>query len=525
MPTLNQYKVNDLNGRMNFSLVENPVIEPLDGPLFVEHLMLRFPEEIYSRGRDTHLYKFLTALVGESGAGILKKKSLIARMQFENAALNFQNLDNLYSPLIGFDRLPNETYTIDPKKSTLTEEEWRAIDAADKSYRNRAINYIRAARQGGTRKGIEDAASAAIGRPASVIENYRAIFDKNSDSPLGVKKYGFTDSVAEFIIRPEISVNQNTAEVFARLSINDETDTGYFNFIFGGVYSPNISVSQVSSASLLAALKALEELDVYDVIVQQTTTTSYIIKINSTVVSVDSLSLEVSNLDEPTNVSIDYSSTNSYMYTGLFGDPSPEYYNAFISHRSTTGLSERVDYKNYLDPYIQKNLDALVSRIQPQGTIFSVSPSQERYSTVGARSVFASSERFVVSRFVSASPAINYPQKDLLKGLILEAGVENEERNYPYVGVDMPTVFLTINAVIAYSGDARRDSVYGTQSFYAGTSPAYKKYISVHSGKFFDPVPRIYPFLKNVSDNAVFDPAYAIPNNNTYAIVKSTVTV
>ena len=79
MATLNQYRVNNTNGRLFFSIVQNPVVEPIDGPLFIEHLMLRFPEEIYSKSRDSHIYRLLTALAGDSGAGILKKKSLMAR--------------------------------------------------------------------------------------------------------------------------------------------------------------------------------------------------------------------------------------------------------------------------------------------------------------------------------------------------------------------------------------------------------------------------------------------------------------
>lgn len=525
MPTLNQYKVNDSNGQMYFSLVENPVVEPLDGPFFVEHLMLRFPEEVYSKSRDSHLYRFLTALVGESGAGILKKKSLIARLQFESVALGFQNLDNLYSPLIGFDRLPNEKYLIDPRKSTLTSEEWQAIEAADKAYRSRAAGYLQAARLGGTLKGVEAAASAAIGKSVSVTENYKYIFNRASDYPTDIKKYGTTNSVNEFVIRPEVNQNPSVTEPFARLAINSTNDSGYFNFVLNNEYSPNIYVPQVSSSTILSALLAFENLDSNNILVEQTTTTTYIIKFRSTDFEIGQLSIDVSNLDNFENVGLQQSSLSDLFYVGNFGDPSSEYYDAVISNSPTTGLSERTIFSDYLNPYVQKNLDNLVSKIQPQGTIFSISPSHQRYVPVKVNNVFASSEKFSVSRFVTGNASTNYGQSDPLNGKILEAGQENEERNYPYVGIDMPIVFLTVDTVIAYSDTATNDPAYDSDAFYNGSNPAYQKYPSTHAGKFFDPIQKIYPFLQNVDDNAIFYPSNILPVNDTNAIFKGALTV
>jgi hypothetical protein len=517
MATLNQYNLNNTNGRLFFSIVENPVVEPLDGPLFIEHLMQRFPEEVYTRSRDSHLFKLLTALAGDSGAGILKKKSLLARLQFESAALGFQNLDNLYSPLIGFDRLSDEKYLINPKTSTLTQEEWDAINSADTSYRRRATQYLQAARQGGTLQGIKDAASAALGQDVQVTENYKYFFDQYSDRPVGFKKYGITDSMNEFIIRPNVSATTVTQTPFALLSIlNTSADSFYFKY--NGDQTSEISPGFISEEIIRSVIEGLEEVEQGDVTVKQTTTTAYQIEFANSELDIERLSIgTASTVLTDDDVVLTQSSTNDVFYSSRVGDPSFEYYNAYVAGESTSGINERSDSLEYISPFIQKNLDTLISRLKPESSLFSIAPAKEKYVSVGINSAFASSEKFYVNRFVTGSPNIAYSASDLLTGKILESGIENEERNYAFANVDFPVLFMTVDTVIAYTNQAESNPYYNTSTFYSGAEPAYKTYESQYIGVFGEPVSKIFPFLQSYSSEILYSPEKILPSRNTEA--------
>lgn len=524
MPSLNQYQVNNTNGRLFFSIVQNPVVEPLDGPLFVEQLMVRFPEEIYAKGRDTHLYKFLTSLVGDSGAGILKKKSLLARLQYESVALSFQDLDALYSPMIGFDRLPGERYKINPKTNTLTEEEWQAIKAADANYRNRATLYLQAARLGGTLEGISKAASAALGQSVHVAENYKHIFDNESDSPVGFDNYGKTGSVSEFVIRPDVNKNTTIKEEFVVIQVNSPDLVENFRFVYDGEFASPLYLYELSSGMIISALYGLPQIEQGDVVVEQTTRSSYIMRFTRPELDLQKLSIEYTSSVKKEDISIAYSAVSDLFYIADVGESSTEYYNSVLDNSETENIEPRTELKDYIDPYIQKNLDTLINRLKPVPTVYSISPSRERYFPIEARSPFASSSKFSVSRFVTGNPSINFETTNLLNGKILEANVQNEERNYAFSNIEMPTVFMTIDTVIAYTNSGIFDPEYGTESFYAGNDPGYLKYNSVHAGKFFYPMPQVYPFLLNVSDSTVFSSNNILPINNTNAIFKASVT-
>lgn len=521
MATLNQYRLNNTNGRLFFSIVQNPVVEPIDGPLFIEQLMLRFPEEAYTKSRDSHLYKLLTALAGDSGAGILKKKSLLARLQYESAALSFQNLDNLYSPLIGFDRLPGERYFIDPKKSTLTSEEWDAIKSADTAYRKRALQYLQAARQGGTLQGIRDAAEAALGQSVQVTENYKYIFDQNSDSFAGYKKYGVTNSVSEFVIRPRVNINTSVQDDYAILNVFNSSS---FYFVYNGEQTELLYSDLLSEQTIRAVIEGFEEVEQGDVEVLQRTTTSYLIKFTNQNLDIQRLSLLYDTGYSASDIVLNQSSVNDLFYVGDVGDPSTDYYNAYVSN-SELPQENRSSSKDYIDPYIQKNLDDLVGKIKPESSLFSIVPSREKYVTVPTNSVFASSEKFSVNRFVTANPNVIYPDADKLNGKILEPGIENEERNYAFTGVDMPVIFMTIDTVISYTNYSGLDAQYNTESFYTGADARYKLYESRHAGLYPEPTSLIYPFFKNVSPDMIFSADQILPSRNTNAVYKGAVTI
>jgi len=213
MPTLAQL----LNGSSDPTLISlatsNPVIEPLDGPTSVDTVFDRFPEEVYQQGKDSHLYRLLSALGGDSGAGFVKAQVYAARLQFEAEFLNTAALDSFYGYQFNFPRLKSETYAgIDPDNEAQTPPTWDQIALADQSYRQRIAEFWTATRGGTTPEGLIAAAQSAIGVECDLVENYKWVFDQYSDDPLGLEPYGTTASISEFIIIPRFEDLANATD-------------------------------------------------------------------------------------------------------------------------------------------------------------------------------------------------------------------------------------------------------------------------------------------------------------------------
>lgn len=205
MPTLAQF-AGDADPTL-IQFVDNiPLVEPLDGPTSVDDVMDRFPEEVYQQGRDTHLYRFLLALAGDSGAGLVKAQTFAARLKFEAEFLNFQVLDDFYAAQFTVKRLRSETYpSYNPETDALTPTIWDAILLADQSYKQRIAEFFTATRYGTPPTGMAIVAQAGCGVECEVVENYKWVFDQFSDDPLGLPFVGTTAATGEFIVVPRFT--------------------------------------------------------------------------------------------------------------------------------------------------------------------------------------------------------------------------------------------------------------------------------------------------------------------------------
>lgn len=204
-------------GRTSTSYVRSdPLIEPLAGPPRVQELMDRFPESTYTQGVDTHLYKFLETLCGDSGAGLLRKQTYIARLQGETEGIAYKDLDRFYIKHFRFGRIRPEVYQFDTDIEALTPDEWADIQLKDARYRSRAQRLFNATRLGTSPQGMAYAAEAGSGVECEVREHYRYIFDQYSDDPLGLEPYGRSSSPGEFVVMPRLADNEgNFSEDYA----------------------------------------------------------------------------------------------------------------------------------------------------------------------------------------------------------------------------------------------------------------------------------------------------------------------
>ncbi len=176
-------------------------IEPLGGPKHPVSYLDAFPETLYNKSLDSNLVALMYTLLGPAGMGTLKQNYLQARLNVENNGLRTAELDSFYAEPFSFARLAFETYT-DDTEGLLDHQRLEHIKESDSSYKNRAINYLKAIRAGGTILGIELAAKSALNRNVEIVENYHALYDAFSDDPQEIMFVGLTKSTEEVILLP-----------------------------------------------------------------------------------------------------------------------------------------------------------------------------------------------------------------------------------------------------------------------------------------------------------------------------------
>ena len=163
-----------------------------------DYKLRNFPEESYNTSPDTRLYRFLYALLGEAGAGSLRKLQAITRLGAELYGTRFTDLDSLFGSFLRFDRLSGEMYSFDPFSQPLTTDEWDEVFRKDNQYRQRIKLFMQSLVRGGTNEGIAMAAEAACGHECQVLEVWR-----NSASLGLAGTTGRTNTPREFIVVPK----------------------------------------------------------------------------------------------------------------------------------------------------------------------------------------------------------------------------------------------------------------------------------------------------------------------------------
>lgn len=134
-----------------------------------------FFEELYDLRPQSHLTRFLKALLGDAGMGQLRKRVLLYRLQSAMTSTHFYDLDSFYGALFSAHRNPEERLEANPLTSNLTSDEWDAQHAADTRYRERIMHLARAIPLGATVAGVKTAAEAIFGCECDVYEIWRLL--------------------------------------------------------------------------------------------------------------------------------------------------------------------------------------------------------------------------------------------------------------------------------------------------------------------------------------------------------------
>lgn len=141
-------------------------------PQTVQERLRHFPEEVYDISPSTHLYRFVAAMVGDAGAGQLKKRLLMARLASTVHGTHFYDLDRFFGALLNFNRSVSELLPVDPYLEPLDGQEWLDIAIRDASFRSRAEQFARAVQFGPTAIGMELLAEAMLNIDVEIYESF-----------------------------------------------------------------------------------------------------------------------------------------------------------------------------------------------------------------------------------------------------------------------------------------------------------------------------------------------------------------
>lgn len=431
-------------------------VEPLSGPKDTFYYLETFPDEIYSKSPDTHLYKFMRLLLGEAGVGGLVKDLLNARLSVEELGVNTFDLDAFFGSPFAFGRIIDETLDLDPS-GLIESAVWSTLKAKDARYRNRALDYMNGARAGNSPVGMRLTARAGLGHNVEIVENYRYLFDIHSDDPLGLDYYGKTLSTEEMIVLPRWEIGTSVSQVISLLGEPLAPNIGDFYIEYNGIKSNTYSYTyddgtgpltfltipfNGTSDHIRLALEALPGIDVGEVSVSggPGPLSPWIISFEG-----DLSNLDIPNLQIVSNLG--YATDPDDISTIQLDNP------ITITINSITGIKESVDDIVVLAEEDKYSFQQAIDRIRAQTTIPTIGQSAGKSVRTNWRSAYSSSEYSEVIRYVTGSSLVLWPP--ILSINWIESNVEheaprlNDDLQYHYSGfhntasVEASSNFLT----------------------------------------------------------------------------------
>lgn len=138
--------------------------------LWLQERLRHFPDDIYDLRPTSHLVRFMSALMGPSGAGQLRLRNTVALFQTTLHSTHFYDLDAFYGVLFGAVRQVHEALGLNGHTALCTQDEWESITVSDTSYRERISRLAKAINMGATLPGIQAVAEALFGVPCDIYE-------------------------------------------------------------------------------------------------------------------------------------------------------------------------------------------------------------------------------------------------------------------------------------------------------------------------------------------------------------------
>lgn len=438
----------------------------LGGPQHPQSYLDRFPEAIYNTSLDSHLTKFMYALLGPSGVGWLRKNYLEARLVLEDYGIETFDLEDFYGDPIRFGRILEEVYDEDPR-ALLPRDKWEEIKAKDAAYRSRAIDYVNGARAGNTPLGMRLVARSGLGHEVEIVENYRYLYDQLSDDQLGLVKQGVTNSTEEMVVLPRRDLPQSEIQV---VTITNSPTGGTFVLYFpvGNVASNSTApiAYNADRSAIQLFLESIPSIGANNAVVTGGPLPDTPVKILFTG--------DLGFRDVP-----QLQATNS-----LTGPSTP-----LITVTTEQSGVNQIDEVVAISPRDQHYLDIALGHIKPVTTIVTYGKATGIRSQQIWNDALATSTYNEVQRYVAGQIDIRWP--DLDNEHWIESGVEHQaprslnDLQHHYRG------FHNIGAVNSYTEAAIADPNYGTDDW----PTASALYVNDHVGGFSQYQRLLFPVL------------------------------
>lgn len=167
------------------------VTSPLNIPPGIMSRLRSFPEEVYTLLPTDNLTKLLKVMLGDAGAGQLRKFGTLARMGTYLQGANFYDLDNFYGAIFNITRTVNEQLPLNPYTDLGTADTWSSIKGYDASFRSRIDQLGKAISFGPSAIGMELVAEAILQVPCSIYESWR-LADIDAGSWAALETYSWS---------------------------------------------------------------------------------------------------------------------------------------------------------------------------------------------------------------------------------------------------------------------------------------------------------------------------------------------
>jgi hypothetical protein len=141
-------------------------------PLDLNARLAHFDDRVYDLSPDSHLFRYMAAILGDAGVNQLRKQNLLARLGQTLQGTSFFDLDRFYGSLFGLRRGLGERLSFDPRTQQASPADWVDVAARDGSYRSRIEQFGSAVSGGGTTLGLKAVAEAVLAVECDIVENW-----------------------------------------------------------------------------------------------------------------------------------------------------------------------------------------------------------------------------------------------------------------------------------------------------------------------------------------------------------------
>jgi hypothetical protein len=128
-----------------------------------------FPPQTYSLAPDSHLFRLMNVLLGETAGAQLRKRGLVNRLRETMAGTHFLDLDGFWGALFGLRRTSSELLSTNPYTDTNSISDWQDQHAADASYRDRIYQFARAIGYGSSLAGLKLVSEAVLSTQCEIF--------------------------------------------------------------------------------------------------------------------------------------------------------------------------------------------------------------------------------------------------------------------------------------------------------------------------------------------------------------------